>query len=413
MQNQIHQLESTCTDLTTKIADLDEKARKKAEEADYYREKIEATLEGARRRGSITSVPRNCDAAFAKTDELICETENLRHKAAALANLLLSCIRTTYENCRVQEMMLRHNRSELYRNNQKLKTALETTNEKARMVLEHLGNAEESNTIEWASILVDEADQRHVLGNLQNRLQMGQFSLEKCIEKIHKAHGTEMRKYQDDHQKQLVKQTSRIWELEKSFTEAISVNRSYEKKNIKLRERHDSLVPMIDSIRRSLRKLRKDCHDNNNTTSQLREDYYKLRNVTERLLNKLRTCKDQIQSLEAAVVEKQEDVNARDTAMEQLEKLLEKITHKYAENERLRVKVTHEVAIQAVPVVADVASHADFLPSNLKGVPAASEDNKPSDALLPGRIFLVRDENWPSRINLGSCLQYRRAIDKL
>merc|ERR1711957_132920 len=103
----------------------------------------------------------------------------------------------------------------------------------------------------------------------------------------------------------------------------------------------------------------------------------------------------------ANLTEKQEDVNNRNRAIEQLERLLEHITHKYAKNERVRIKVTHEVAVQAVATLTDATSHADFL-STQGGI--STEFAKPTiknpNALLPGHIF-------------QSGLQYRRVIDKL
>ena len=217
LKTQISSLEFKCSQLESTIADLEEESQKNANEALHYRSKIETTLEGARRRGSIAFVPQNSDAAFAKTDELIRETETLRHKTAILFNLLLGCIRSTYENCLVQEKLLLDNSSELHRNNQRLKSSSEPTNDKARMVLNHLGNADESDVIDWASILVDETDQRHIMGNLQNRLQMGQFSLEKTFHKIYKSHASEVHRCQDEHDKQIEERRLRIWYVSNSI----------------------------------------------------------------------------------------------------------------------------------------------------------------------------------------------------
>ena len=118
------------------------------------------------------------------------------------------------------------------------------------------------------------------------------------------------------------------------------------------------------------------------------------------------------------LAEKEAELSMRDTAIQNMEALLEKITHKYAEKERLRIKVVHaNAAVQAAPTIADASVHADFLPSVVrKGNPVVSENKKADDALLPGRIINVPDENWPSRINIGhmqSGLQFRRALDKL
>jgi chromosome segregation ATPase len=418
-------MKSKCNDLSKRVSDLDETARMKSQEAEGYLRKIEATLEGARRRGLIVSVPRSSDAAFAKTDELIRETENLRHKAAALSSLLLSCIRATYENCLVQEKTLRDNGSELHKNAQKLKTSTEPTNEKARLVLASLGDGSGSDSVEWTSMLAHENDQRHVLGNLQNRLQIGQFSLNKCFDKTHKEHTVLMRKCHDEHRKQIEEKVSRIWELEKLLTDSISLNRQYEGKMARTREKQEVIDQMLEETRRIVRKARKECTVNNDITSQLKEDYFKLRLATLRLLEELRVHKEMVHTLDETLVERQEDINARDNAMGELEKLLERITHKYAENERLRVKVTHEVATQVMPEVEEKASHADFLPTPLRTVqstPIPDDDVKSSDALLPGRIIHIKDENdwplaaksYPSIINIGTKAGFGyRAIDML
>lgn len=423
-ESTINDLESKCTDLTKTVKDLEESSRRKAEEAAKYRRRIDVTLEGAKRRGSILSVPKSGDAAFAKTDELIRDLDAYRLKTATLSNLLLSCIRSTYENCLRQENILRGNGSEL-QTNKKMLNAAPPTNEKSRMILECLRNAQNSDTIEWPSSLKNETDQRHVLGNLQNRLQMGQFSIDKCFEKLHKDASVDMRKCQVGHKKQLDEKTNRIWELENLLTEAIRVNRWYEAKMRVMRDKYENAELILEETRGALRKLKKDCYDNNDTTVKLREGFSELRPATERLLRALANARQKITSLNDVIDEKQDDIDARDEAIQQLEKLLENITHRYAENERLRIKVTRDVAIQAVVVTKEISCIADFLPTPLRTVTANEDDAKSKtscDALLPGRIIQIQDEeNWPmvqypSRINVkppSRSLSFRRVIDRL
>ena len=422
-ESTISELESKCADLTKTVANLNDKVRQRTEEAAEYRRRIDTTLEGAKRRGSILSVPKSGDAAFEKTDELIRDLDKYRLKNATLSSLLLSCIRSTYENCLVQENMLRENRSELQKN-KKLLSAAPPTNEFARMVLDSLNNALESDTIEWASSLKNEMDQRHVLGNLQNRLQMGQFSLTKCFDKIHKGAATDMRKCQDEHKKQIDEKVNRIWELEKLLTESIKVNRRYEEKMRIMRDKYENAEEFLDQTRGVLRKLRKDCKHDKDISAKLFCDFNELRSVTERLLRELAAAKSEIISLNTVIDEKQDDIDGRDEAIQHLEKLLENITHRYAENERLRIKVTHEMAIQAVVATKEMCCSADFLPTPLRTVTANDDDSKSKascDALLPGRIIQIKDdENWPmmkypSRVNVKppSSLNFRRAIDRL
>ena len=216
-ESRIGDLESQCSEMTSRIGDLEDESRRHAEDASRCHRKIVSTLEGARRRGSIAFVPRSSEAAFAKTDELICELESQRHKTTALFNLLLGCIRSTYENCLVQEKLLVDNGSELHQNDRKLEASDKPTNDRARMVLWHLDNADESDLIEWSIVLKNETDQRHILGNLQNRLQMGQFSLDKAFQQVYKTHSIERRKCQEEHDEQLEERRSRIWELEQQL----------------------------------------------------------------------------------------------------------------------------------------------------------------------------------------------------
>ena len=412
MENLMSDLESKCTNLQTTIVDLEEESAMNAKDVAYYRENIQATLEGARRRGSIAFVPQNKDAVFATTDELICETESLRQRTAMLFNLLLGCIRSAYENCLVQEKLLSDNGAELHKNTRKLISS-EPTNDMARLVIQHLQSADQSDLLDWTSILKDETDQRHILGNLQNRLQMGQFSLDGAFQKIYKGHALELRKCQDDFEKQIEERRSRIWELEKMLTEALVHTRKYEDKLIKMQEKYDLVEPKIDSLRHSLRKTRRECLDNNDIISKLKIDFSRCRTATMQSLVELKMSREKVEVQKQTLVEKENDVTNRDSAMEQLEKLLENITHKYAENERRRTKITHEAAIQAVPTVSHTSSHADFLPTPLADF--ENEQNKrPLCALVEGRIFNLQDENWPSRINVGSRgIQFRRALDKL
>jgi len=426
-QSQINDLESKCLELQSTIAELERISQKNLTEALYYRRKIDATLQGAKRRGSIAIVPSNRDAVLAKTDELIRECDTLRHKSTMLFNLLLGCIRTTYENCLVQEKLLSENGSELYRNSQNLKSSSEPTNEQARSVLNHLDTADESDTIDWISILKDETDQRHIMGNLQNRLQLGQFSLDKAFQKVCKTHEAEVLKHQAEHDTEIEQRRLRSWELEQMLTDAISLNRKYEDKMTIMREKYETVELQHDSIKTILRKMRRDSVDNNTLTSQLKDDYTKMKSLTNQLLSDIKSAKEEIQAQRADLADKQEDITNRDAAITQLETLLERITHRYAENEKKRIKVTHEVATQAVPTVVNTSTHADFLPTPL-GSSASSvaandvENRKPrgggGDALLPGRIYKLSDENesWPSRISIPAkrtSLSFRRLIDKL
>jgi len=425
-QSQINDLESKCLELQSTITELERISQKNLTEALYYRRKIDATLQGAKRRGSIAIVPSNRDAVLAKTDELIRECDTLRHKTTMLFNLLLGCIRTTYENCLVQEKLLVDNGSELFRNNQQLKSSSEPTNEQARSVLNHLDNADASDTIDWISILKDETDQRHIMGNLQNRLQIGQFSLDKAFQKVYKTYEAEVLKHQAEHDAEIEQRRLRVWELEKILTDAISSNRKYEDKMTIMREKYETIEPQLDSIKSILRKMRRDSVDNNTLTSQLKDDYTKMKALTNRLMSDINGAKEEIQAQRADLADKQEDITNRDVAITQLETLLERITHRYAENEKRRIKVTHEVATQAVPTVVNTATLADFLPTPLGSSASVAvndvENRKPrgggSDALLPGRIYKLSDENesWPSRISIPAkrtSLSFRRLIDKL
>ena len=409
---QIRNLESKCSEFGATIRDLDDKSKKNAEEAAYYSKSIQATLEGARSRGLIASIPQRSDEALAKTDELVRGTEHLRQRISVLFNLLLSCIRSTYDNCLVQENLLAANGSELHTNDRKLKTSSEPFNDTVRAMLEHLKNEDKSDVIDWSSILVDETDQRHIIGNLQNRLQLGYFSLDKAFQKIHKAHSTEMQKCQHAHQSSLEDRRLRIWDLEKMLHASNSICRHYEDKMLKMHEKYGTVEQNVDSVRRVLHKLQRECQNNNDIMSMLKDDQGKMNTYVNRLVAELKASKEVILAQQGNLADEQNDVSNRDAAIAQLEAILEQITHKYAENEHRRIKDTCETATQAAPMVADAASHADFLPS-LTG------DINSDDALIPGRIINLDLENW-SRINLNLSrgavkpgLQYRRALDKL
>ena len=409
LECQIRNLESKCSEFGVTIRDLDDKSKKNAEEAAYYSKSIQATLEGARSRGLIASVPQRSDEALAKMDELVRGTEPLRQRISVLFNLLLSCIRSTYENCLVQENLLVANGSELHTNDRKLKTSSEPFNDKVRAMLEHLKNEDKSDVIDWSSVLVDETDQRHIIGNLQNRLQLGYFSLDKAFQKIHKANSTEMQKCQHAHQSSLEDRRLRIWDLEKMLHASNSTCRHYEDKMLKMHEKYGTVEQNVDSIRRVLHKLQRECLNNNDIMSMLKDDQGKMNTYVNRLVAELKASKEVILVQQGNLADEQIDVSNRDAAIAQLEAILEQITHKYAENEHRRIKDTCETATQAAPMVADAASHADFLPS-LTG------DINTDDALIPGRIINLDLERINLNLSRGVVkpgLQYRRALDKL
>ncbi|EJK62694.1 hypothetical protein THAOC_16683, partial [Thalassiosira oceanica] len=173
LKENIECLESTCSDLKSNIARLESESINHACEAAELRKRISSTLEGARRRGSISFVPQNTEAAFDKTDDLFREVHTLRQKCAGQSNLLLSCIRSLYENCLFQERkLLLDNGGSLHKNAQTLHHQFEV-NGAAKSVLDHLDSADESDAIDWVSILSSDTDQRHILGNLENRIRIG------------------------------------------------------------------------------------------------------------------------------------------------------------------------------------------------------------------------------------------------
>lgn len=414
LTSQIKSLESKCLDLGSTICALEAELKMNVVEAARLGDLIQSILEGARNKGLIEVVPRDTNVALAKADELICDADRLRRKYFIVSYLLLSSVRSSYENCLVHERLLADNNSELCTNNQKLDVSFGPINEKVAMIIEHLGRSDASDCIDWVSILEDENDRRHIIGNIQNRLQMGQFSLEKAFQKIHYAHAAAMRECRDVHRQEVEGRRLIIWELEKMLH---SSNSKYNEVMLRMHEKYGNVEAMLDSIRCNQRKLRTECQSNNDIIQMLREDQLSMNTCVNRLLTELNESKVLIRDIQAKLDAAIRNVSDRDIAIQQLESMFESTTHRYAENERRRMKVTHEMAIQATSVMSDASSHVDFLPS----LPDSSKCSSDS-SLIPGRVFNVDNENWPSRINvsynstksiLPGPLQYRRALDKL
>jgi hypothetical protein len=407
MSREIHDLEGTCSQLTSRVNELDNLSRSTASEAESYRRRIEGILEGAKGRGTISHVPSTTNDAFLTADELIRDYETLRQKTRTLSNQLTSCLRAVYESCIGQEKILRANDSELHRNKQ-MQPIAETPNDKSRIVMGHLENAAKSDTIDWQAILNNEEDRNHVLGNLHNRQQIGQFSLDKAFEKERKRHDRILSKCQHELEKEAEKRRGKIKELERQLSAATSVNRKYEEKMIKLQEKYAlGVVPLLMSTQELLLNVRKEFITGENTFSKLREDFLKLRGVTVRLLEALKVSREKIHSLKISIEQRDDDILARDTAITHFEEMLSKITQRYAENERKHNKVLEDKSAQASVAVTEASTHADFLSVKLDKRSVQQEENKPprETALLPGRIFQIRE-------NIGK-IQFRRAIDKL
>ena len=62
------------------------------------------------------------------------------------------------------------------------------------------------------------------------------------------------------------------------LTEAISISRKYEDKMIKMRNKYDSVELEIESLRGILRKLRKECLNNDEIVSSLKDDFNIMKN---------------------------------------------------------------------------------------------------------------------------------------
>ena len=91
LKETVESLENTCSDLRSNVARLESESTRHANDKEDLKKRIASTLEGARRRGSISSVPQSTEAAFDKTDDLFREVHSLRQKSAGQSNLLLSC----------------------------------------------------------------------------------------------------------------------------------------------------------------------------------------------------------------------------------------------------------------------------------------------------------------------------------
>ena len=82
-----------------------------------------------------------------------------------------------------------------------------------------------------------------------------------------------------------------------------------------------------------------------------------------RLLVELNESKALIRDKQAKLDAVVRDVSDRDTAIQQLESMFESTTHRYSENKRRHIKLTHKMVIQATSVMTNASSHVDFLPS--------------------------------------------------
>jgi len=59
-------------------------------------------------------------------------------------------------------------------------------NSAAKLVLDHLNSENDYDAFDWVRILSSDTDQTHILGNLENRLRTGQFSLGNKFDQVHK-----------------------------------------------------------------------------------------------------------------------------------------------------------------------------------------------------------------------------------
>ena len=79
------------------------------------------------------------------------------------------------------------------------------------------------------------------------------------------------------------------------LTEAIGLNRRYEDKMIKLRDKCNVVESEIESLRTILRKMRRECQKNEDVTSKLKDDYVRMRTVVCRLLDHIKSSKQEIE----------------------------------------------------------------------------------------------------------------------
>ena len=326
-----------------------------------------------------------------------------------------------YENCLFQERkLLLENGGVLHKNEQMSQQS--EVNSAAKLVLDHLDGMDESDAIDWVSILSNDTDQRHIMGNLENRLRIGQFSLVKAFDQVHRRSAGDLMKCKESHRKELEEKLSAIWELERQLQDSLSLNRSHEKRLTKLRERLIQFEPMIETLQRFVRKARSEYVADRDNIDRLRKD---CTSTIRDLLKTIRSKRDEVAMLEGKLQSAIQDVTARDTAIEQMESLVQRLCENYARQQKIINAPKSDVCIQVAPQNVSASVHVDFL-SNDKGNQGRmstlldTENNKlPHDEfqLLPGHLFCaLQNEKFPSRFGdtiLPNCLQYRRAIDEL
>ena len=136
-----------------------------------------------------------------------------------------------------------------------------------------------------------------------------------------------------------------------------------------------------------------------------------------RLLVELNESKALIRDKQAKLDAAVRDVSDRDTAIQQLESMFESTTHRYSENKRRHIKLTHKMVIQATSVMTNASSHVVHWPITVSLVTENSNTLTLSDAVqkLYSLLFVLSfwGEALPPKQRFSFGGHIKRSVDSV
>jgi len=290
-----------------------------------------------------------------------------------LSTLTSSYIRGLYEHCIVQENIL-----PLLEESPPPDRPAKISEGNLALVMERLNKKIESAHVDWDSVLMDDKDRRQIFGNLNNRMQMNLSDINRFIAKIRRKHEVEMRrKGEDNALKELNVKKSYEVQLCKVDEQKIQLRKEFYNLSNQHEATKKDLEETCTKLEKNMREGKKKKDIITGVEKQLSELHEERDNIFQQLQETRQTLNDEIENLTLSEI----DVANRDEAINQLEKILQKATSRYAakiEEERTRLETNMDMGVHARPDVNNFGQQVDFvlasttrpgLAHNIKGRP--------------------------------------------
>ena len=353
------------------VKELSSDLRSKEEKLFIYRHGVHESIKLIRRtntgqdNGEVVHASGSNDTDSLLLSALNEDTTALRDRVESLKEFGVAYAKCLYNHCIAQETLLKKQGYPLDRAEGKCRQG------KVGSILRQLDRGNEHGScIDWNEILEYEADRRHLLARLGNRMQIGTYSIENMSAMRHDKHEAATKRLCREHETEMnkvVRHFEKHFEgFERSLQQKLERIEVVENHLAESRMKVASMTLDREQTKCDVEKLERRNREECKRASGLRDKLNSSVMETSILKHTVGKKEGALLRMQSVVVEGKRDAEDTNKMIAQLEALLEKTTGRYAavlKRERYLLATNRSVGIQARPAVASVNIQAKiFIP---------------------------------------------------